>query len=49
MFFNVKYNRYCIYYILFLISSISKVYRGPGARGDYFFMGEKQRKSSPRK
>lgn len=40
MFFNVKYNRYCIYYILFLISCISKVYRGPGARGDFLHGGK---------
>lgn len=41
MFFNVRYNRYHIYYIICHISSISKVYRGPGAKGDYFFMGKK--------
>lgn len=32
--FNVKYTRCHIYYIIFHISSRSKVCRGPGERGD---------------
>ena len=49
MFFNVKYKVSYIY-IIFHISSISKVHRGPGARGNYFFMGEKgERRSSSKK